>query len=228
VTSDRSRRRLHWTPDEERILRLEWKVVTPRTLRQKLPGRSWEAIRRKAQLLGLAGGQPQGTVTLKEAAKAAGYTVPHLRRILAWADVPVKKWGKRYTAVDLFDVEEAVAKWNACETLEQGAARLRIQIPHLRAALKYCEQFGEWYAGKRFDPSVLDDAVKRYDSRGESIREAAKRLGVSHSTLNRALWKAGMPRSPSGRGPKSWLAPGFAEEALRKYKAKSHKTQIES
>jgi len=125
-----------WTEAERAVLLREWHEVGQRTLRAKLPGRSWVAIRDKARVLGLPAGVPQGHASVASLARRLGYTHVTLRRLLAEHGValktlyrsgsrrgrPGRACPRRYVELDA--AEAACAARAATETIH-GAARVR-------------------------------------------------------------------------------------------------------
>jgi|HubBroStandDraft_1064217.scaffolds.fasta_scaffold327182_2 hypothetical protein len=120
-----------WTAKDDALLRAHWEGgSTLEWIAGKLR-RSKATTYWRAQHLGLPLGVPPGYEYLSAAAKRTGYSAGQLRRILAWAAVPVSrtlsrptKAPRRFHCVDPFEVDEALAKWHATETIE-GAARAR-------------------------------------------------------------------------------------------------------
>ena len=85
---DRAPRRA-WSDAEVRTLQLEWHQLQYRGLREKLPGRTWRAIRKKARGLGLPLGVPQGSLSLRACAKKLGVEILALQSICAARGVHV-------------------------------------------------------------------------------------------------------------------------------------------
>lgn len=118
------RRHMPWTEREVLSLRLAW-GETPRTLREKLPGRTWVAIVHQARAIGLGSvARYQGVVSLTEAARVCGYAWQTLLSILRREGVRVEHYhGGRGAerrvqgrarhmlyAVDLDEAREAVER----------------------------------------------------------------------------------------------------------------------
>lgn len=125
--------RTHWTAAEDKILRLEWTEIAERSLREKLPGRSRQAIWYRVRQLGLDRGVPQGYEPIHAACVRTGFARPALLRILAAADdarifrVKGRRGGpKRFHRqyVETFAVDAAVAAWLTSEVVA-AAARVR-------------------------------------------------------------------------------------------------------
>jgi hypothetical protein len=137
-----------WTREDEKLLRELWPSTSERTLRQQLR-RSWNAIRKKAETLGIRHLRWQGYESPAAAARRAGYSRDLLRRILgAWnhhyqrfgleerAELPNPSLrpvrthfganaGKKYPRrVETGIVDLAVAWWLGLETLGEACDRL--------------------------------------------------------------------------------------------------------
>lgn len=131
----RARSHRPWSPEEDRVLAREWGEVCPRVLRSKITGRSWEAIYNRAtKVLRLPYGLPQGTVSLKEAARRLGCSsVKSVRALARRQHVPIRlhphppTLGTKvhaWSCVDWEDVREAyLHEANTTETITGGAAR---------------------------------------------------------------------------------------------------------
>lgn len=80
-----------WTAREDRTLLVEWGDVQPRTLFDKLPGRTWSAICRRAEETGL--GPPQQDLEpLTRVAERLGYCAQTLRAILRRRGVEIEHY----------------------------------------------------------------------------------------------------------------------------------------
>lgn len=118
-----------WTPADDAALRYAWGEGTLRQIATKL-GHTPLSTYWRAQKLGLGLGCPDGYEYLSHAAERAGYTATQLRRILAWAGVKVRRsmsrnvrGGRVPHIVVPFDVDDAVSRWHATETVEHAARR---------------------------------------------------------------------------------------------------------
>lgn len=151
---DLVRPRRAWTSREDRLLTMEWGDVTPRTLRLKLPGRTWRAICHRAAHLGL--GHPQREmISLEEASRRTGYCPQTLLGILRQYDVALESLaigrgadpssgGARRVPrwrVDPVEATDAVRQYladraAAGETLAAAAARLGLKTETLRLRLR--------------------------------------------------------------------------------------------
>lgn len=175
--------RAHWTRRENAILVREWHDVQPRTLRRKLPGRTWCAIAEHAKLLGLPLGIPQGHVSIKEAARRAGYAMPTLRALLVRQGVPMH--ARCESSARRSQVRRYV-EWEACmraiqadlrmETLTQAAERTQFSAQWLREILRaagiYRAERGE---RPRLDPATVDAALAARRARRPGLVRAVAR-----------------------------------------------------
>lgn len=136
-------RRRRWTEADNNRLRVLWDLAIPLTRIAHELGRDKAAVYVHAQAMRLPLGCPEGFEHLTAAAERVGYPAKTLRRILAWAGVPVKvtlsrpvraSW--RRQIVDPLDVDEAVAAWLKTEPAEAAARRLGISGDRLRDRLR--------------------------------------------------------------------------------------------
>lgn len=165
-----------WTRAETETLTRERGLVGRRSLREKLPGRSWRAILSHARHLGLAT-FPQGWCSRSEAARRAGYHPATLDGILAWANAAeMARRARGGTPGDADDVGVPT--------------RLHTTTQHGRDNAKVRWLLVEWEACER--------AVERW-VRSETCRDAAQRLGVPRHALARWLVDAGEAPAPKGR-----------------------------
>lgn len=126
--------RRHWTRTEDKRLAVMWDLHVSMGWIARELRRSEASVYRRAIRIGLQVGIPEGCESLNAARKRTGYTYwLSLRRILDWAGVVVHvtrsdphersvKLRRHY--VDPHEVDEAIAKWHATETVH-GAARAR-------------------------------------------------------------------------------------------------------
>ncbi|HRE87495.1 MAG TPA: hypothetical protein PK095_00020 [Myxococcota bacterium] len=127
-------RKRRWTECDDDQLRFLWGTYTIEAISKKL-GRTQTTIYWRAQQLGLGLGCPRGCVYLTELGREAGFDAATLRRILAWADVPIKRAltrpgaqacghrgvGKLTFFVDHAEGLEAVERWLAAEYVNAAA-----------------------------------------------------------------------------------------------------------
>lgn len=123
-----------WTSNEDRLLRFDWGTLSIDALAEKM-NRTPIAIYDRAWVLGLERGCPQGYERFAVACRRTGYTERQLRRICRFAGLHIRKMAwtrpdRKYRGyphswvVESPLVDEAIAKWNATETVT-GAARAR-------------------------------------------------------------------------------------------------------
>lgn len=137
-----------WTREDEKLLRELWPATSERTIRHQLR-RSWTAIQKHADLLGIRQLRWQGFESPAAAARRAGYALRTMIKILrAWnrhyqgfsidarAELPNPAMrpmrlhfgsnaGKKYPRrVEAGTVDLAVAWWCALETLGEACDRL--------------------------------------------------------------------------------------------------------
>lgn len=185
----RQRREARWTTAEDRILTLSWGDA-PRTLAQKLPGRTWKACLTRAQLLGLPPvSRADGVVSITHAARVCGYDYATLRAILDAEAVTVGRYhggegaeGQRICpryAVDLDEVREAVARYLRRTahllTLSQAAQRCGTSRDTVTRALALA---GLVTTGEKvprgLDPAAVDAAWAQWVSRPRTVRCGAQ------------------------------------------------------
>lgn len=136
-------RKPRWTDLENQQLRNWWGVESLHAIAMRLGRTRIAVFRQGVYELGLRRGVQDGQESLKAAARRTGYAIATLRRILDAAGVKLSRptsepkcRRKARWAVDVAEVDEAVAAWLATETVF-GAARVRgIGDDALRALLK--------------------------------------------------------------------------------------------
>lgn len=166
--------RLPWSPREDNILRLEWGELSPRVLREKLPGRTWAAIKLRAARLRL-GSPARGRISVAEAARKAGFARQTMLQILANYGVRIERHPggiraqRRVCPRYLVDPDEALeaverhlAVERSVECLAHAAVRVGVAAGTLRSLLLRAKaiEVGERGKRKRIDPSVVDHAVR--------------------------------------------------------------------
>ena len=159
-----------WTVQEEDILRREWTEVSARTLRDKLPGRTWYAIFDHARRLGIARGIPQGYVTVKAAAQRAGYAQQTLSDLLVRHNVRVKRRNtvrseridRPTCMVDWADVQRAIEADLRLETIAQAARTRGICSQMLALWLREAGAYTKGVRGRhvRLAPEVIDAVIR--------------------------------------------------------------------
>jgi hypothetical protein len=118
-----------WTSAEDKYLRFSWGEQNLSQIAAHIR-RSRLTTYWRAQKLGLSLGCPDGYEYLSHAAARCGYTSGQLRRILRWACVKLRRAMSRGIGrhrvphyVVPFDVDEALARWHATETVQHAARR---------------------------------------------------------------------------------------------------------
>ncbi len=206
------RRRRRWTWRDDDRLRDLWGEHTVAQIARALE-RTELTVYWRAQTLGLGLGCPQGFEYLSHAAARTGYATGQLRRILRWAGVGVRpactRLGPRRRPthiVDPDDVDDAVARWHATETIEAAARRhdlsAEAMIACLEAAgvqIRVVRPEHRLRPGGRLHRRVttadVDGAVAARATRyatTESLRQASRRVGIGHGPLGRWLREAGL------------------------------------
>lgn len=206
----------HWTPDDDARLRLLWEGLSPPHAVARELGRTKTAVLIRASHLGLERGVPSGFESMKQAALRTGLCEPTLRNVLRWAGVRRRRTmsrgpaaTKRYshTCVDPFDVDQAVARWVASETVNAAAKRRGLNAMTLATWLreaKVIEALPGRRSPHRLSSEVIDRVVReRTENRAglRSVRSEAKRAGVSLSALLSWLKEEQVPRV----GQRPWL-----------------------
>lgn len=115
-------RRRRWSANEIRILGAEWGEVSSRTLRSKLPKRTWAAIYNQARSMGLSM-KPQGYERVSDLARRAGYSRDQMVSILKMYEVKTKfsysekKSGKGRLYAQPDDALEAASKYSKLDSI---------------------------------------------------------------------------------------------------------------
>jgi hypothetical protein len=137
-------RRRRWTGADDEALRDLWDLGLRISAIAKRLDRTRAATYRRAQMIGLPLGVPDGYEYLSAAAVRTGYSTAQLRRILRWAGMRIgnalarpgpTRSGRRMHIVDPLDVDEAVVRWHVTEPVTAAARRLGIGDELLRGRL---------------------------------------------------------------------------------------------
>jgi transposase len=220
-----TRRKYHWTPREDDVLRMHW-GARPVAEVATILERSAEAVYQRAGKIGLGLGCPQGFEYLHNAALRVGHDPKTLRRILRWARVPIReasadpKSSNVRHVVEPYEVDEAMALWGEHETPAEAAHRTGFDEHTMRRLLRAAIARGElkderpasgrhWLVRK----SVVDKIVAAR-LRAESAAQATKRVGVSYPTLHKWLKASGIAH---GRG--IWLDPDVVDRVVEAKRA---------
>lgn len=161
----------HWTLAEDNILRTEWGDTAKRTLREKLPGRTWNAIGIRAKRLGLPS-QSQGATFIVAMSKRFGCGPAMLLKVLDLAGVQVRKI--EGVNSELRDRGKFVG------TGASRKARMAKLPPRTRKR-------GTW---RRTDEEQAEMAWRAWCDL-EVVNAAALRRGLIGETLYRWLYKSG-------------------------------------
>lgn len=219
-----SRHREKWTQREDDELRMNWGLHSIKALAKRL-GRSEKSVYKRAGILDLGLGCPQGFERLTNAASRTNYCLESLRRILHWARVPMRKLAsfpgsKGLGAyVEPCAVDAAIAKWCRMETGHDAARRTGVLATEIVRWYEADEKAGliptRPPRGKgtphRLDPAHVDRVIARRRE-GETGQQAACRVGVHWETLRRMLLEAGIQR-PATKG---WrLDPLVVDDVVR-------------
>jgi transposase-like protein len=203
--------RRHWTAAEDAVLVNHW-GYRPIAEIAKMAGRTHQATYRRARELGIGSGSPQGFEYISAAAGRVGYDPHTLRNILTWAGVRVhdactrendtRRFPRHY--VESLDVDDAVMKWLATETIASGAVRHGIAGCTLKKWLQAARAAGVKMSAEpgpkeqwRVLSSVIDAVVAERRTVAP-VATVATRLGVSRHNLMLWLRAAGVVR-PAGR-----------------------------
>jgi len=202
--------RARWSDAEDARLAMMWGVYRVDVIARTI-GRTIHGVWYRAGLLKLGLGCPQGHETIEQAARRAGYDRATLRKILRWARVRVDRAFTRDAlrldrrkgvrrVVETTDVDDAVARWCETEIVSEAARRLDIHPTTLRRLLREAiaagdervpppptDPFGKWRV-----PSALCDELLAASRGGESLADAARRVGRAPDVLARGLRAAGI------------------------------------
>ncbi len=224
--------RQKWTAHDDDRLRMAWGIQSVTKLAADLD-RTRRAVCNRAEKIGLGLGVPQGFESIYEAALRCGYDRKQIRRILTWAHVcvrpaPSRSGRTRVRIVEPGDVDAAVGKWCAAETLEDAARRAGVSPTAMRDALSLEATRGtieldrrgpkRWW---RLDPSVVDKVIALRWGARESCREAALRHGLHQTTIGRWMAEAGLKTRD---GERLWrLDPGEIDRVVAAKRAAGSK-----
>lgn len=208
-----------WTKQEDRTLLIEWGDVQPWTLFDKLPGRTWSAICRRAEELGL-GAPQQDMEPLAHVAKRLGFCAQTLRVILKRRGVEIEHYAAgdhalrgrraRLYRVDPIAAEDAVRAELAeraadpRETIQQAAARHGMSVSEMETRLSRIGALPTAPKGvpRLVMPADADRAaavVIRLGVEPGGLAEACRRAGVSYRSALKIVarngWHSGKRRA---------------------------------
>ena len=197
-----------WTDAEDAQIEFAWPYDSIAVIARALNRTRLMVYKRAVDHLGLPAGVPDGWEYLWTATQRTGYcNTDQLRRILAWARVPIKRsqtlhTGRRHRhMVEIEKVDAAVARWLKTETLKAAGRRYGVSgttMKHWlnRAGVRLERAPG--FRGKhnikpefRVDSAEID-RVARVVRGGLTLTDAAKRAGVQRITMQRWLEAAGI------------------------------------
>lgn len=200
-----------WTADDDQHLASLWGTMSIGHIARAL-GRTVATTYWRARKLGLPCGAPQGLEYITAAATRTGFETTQLWRILRWARVRAVRSmsrptpGARYHfhVVDPLDVDDAVERWLATESVEAAARARGLVGDTLRKWIRAAgvpkpprlKARKHW----RIESTVIDRVIAERMAK-RSVRSQAQRVGVRPGTLRAWLIKGGVERPPG----KLWL-----------------------
>lgn len=187
-----------WTPSELRTLRDCWADYSARSLQKRLPGRSWESIRRKAQVLKL-GERLQGYLTIPRAAEQVGVDEPLLWKIIRQEGVQyISRTPHKRRPIPCVDEEDITA---AAKRYFDKEAMAREGKENVREAAKRLKVGREtlWKAHARARnwapaPNIILELPARWDEVLRDHRAAMRRKRQKSWMANLALAHAANQR----------------------------------
>lgn len=215
-----------WTPEESARLTDLWGVVDSAEVCLSI-GRSWDAILKQSEVLGLPSGLPSGMVTMLEAEKILGHNRASLANIAQRNGVEVRPHpcprtrgsrhgGVRWRCVNLDALRTAVEREDR-ETETVHAAALQRGIPDetLRRWLREAGLIPPCDGDKAYRRVASADVDRVVAARQtlELTTTAAKRVNVNVSTLQLWLRKSGL-RKPKAHGRSPWLDPRAVDDVV--------------
>lgn len=214
-----SRQGRRWTPEDSERLSDLWGMVDSTEVCLAL-GRSWDAILKQSEVLGLPSGLPSGMVTMLEAEKILGHNRASLANIAHRNGVEIRPHpcprtrgsrhgGVRWRCVNLDALRAAVEREDR-ETETVHAAALQRGIPDdtLRRWLREAGLIPPCDGDKAYRRVASADVDRVVAARRslEMTTTAAKRVNVNVSTLRLWIRKSGL-RKPKAGGRSPWLDP---------------------
>jgi hypothetical protein len=200
-----------WTPADDAELRMLWFEVGVAEIAKRMKRTRAAVVQRAREYLGLPLGAPPGLEYVSHAAVRTGFALATLQMILRWAGVKPRpsmsydRGAKRhFHIVDSVDVDDAIERWLATESLEAAARRIGWSAETLaRRLLASGLDVPPRPTRKRHwrIPTVFVDQVVAERAKIATLSVAAKRLGIPVGTLRHRMVKAGVPRPPG----KHWL-----------------------
>ena len=211
--------RRRWTQADDAALTMLWYEVGVAAIAKRLK-RTPIAIYWRAEKIGLQRGCPDGFEYVSTAAARTGFCLGTLWMILKWAEVASRPAMARvlgakrhFHIVDACDVDDAVDRWLATETIEGAARRTGWSAERLIYALTTADVEVPARPGNRKHwriPTATIDTLVAARAGRETINAAARRLGIPPGTLRGRVARAGVPRT---RG-RLWLVERATLERL--------------
>jgi len=202
-----------WTPAEDTELRNLWYEVSVGEIARRMKRTRAAVVQRAREYLALPLGAPDGFEYVSNAAVRTGFALATLQYILRWAGVKPRpsmsydRGAKRhFHIVDPVDVDDAIERWLATESLEAAARRVGWSAETLARRLLASgldvpprpKRKRHW----RIPTAVIDEVVARR-AKVATLSAAAARLGLTSGWLRYQLVRAGVPRPPG----KHWIVP---------------------
>jgi phage antirepressor YoqD-like protein len=186
----------HWSAADTETLRNLWGWEPIGSIGRIL-GRSRSSICYRVIRLGLKFVVPEGYESTLAAAKRTGFPLSSFRLIMRWANVPLhlhsgrsRSWSGNYRhqIVDQMDVDEAMEKWFATETVNAAAKRLKVDARRLVSLLKEANVPIRALTDKprshlRIPSADAERVVADFRNNMETVRAGAKRHGIGLNTI---------------------------------------------
>lgn len=209
-----------WTKADDNNLAMMWGELSLTWIARRLK-RTRVATYYRARALGLGCGTPRGMEYVRNAADRAGFALDSLMLVLAWAGVTVRPAmsrpsdsRRRFHIVDPQDVDDAVARWMASETMDAAGKRLGFDGATIARWVERSGRAPVPRPGARRHwrvPTEIIDQVVAARAKLETLSQSARRLGIDRTALRRRLIAAGHVPPP---GCHTWfIDPARATEA---------------
>ncbi len=200
-----------WSAADDAELGMLWFEVGVAEIAKRMRRTRAAVVQRAREYLRLPLGAPDGFEYISKAAERTGFALATLQMILRWAGVKPRpsmsydRGAKRhFHIVDPVDVDDAIERWLATESLEAAARRVGWSAETLaRRLLASGLDIPARPARKRQwrIPTETVDHVVADRAKVATLSAVAKRLGIPVGTLRSRAVRAGLPRPPG----KLWL-----------------------
>lgn len=186
---------LDWLPEHESRLRFLWESDLSLGKIAQAIGHSFRATYARAIKLKLGVGPLPGYESLHAGAKRRGYCDNTLKMIIEWAGINARGYRSKssWKCYSIEEVDLAIEKWNATESLDAGASRHNIHWFTLKAWLLKAgfnapsrrnnpdgrSQKPLW----RVDPNIVDRVVNEQCMRGKGKKQKPKVAGGIFKTI---------------------------------------------